>query len=65
MLDLNEDQLRYVNMIAPTHSRNSCGGDEGYAYNAAYDEDDYGGFGRCYRCTLIHAAIGLPEQGGE
>ena len=48
------DRLRYVDMLAPEHSRSSC--NDNNVNNAAIDADDLQGFGRCYRCTLIRAA---------
>lgn len=59
---LSPAQARYINKIAPRHSRGSCGSlDEGH--NAQYSEDDTFG-GGCYRCTLIAAALGsaVPEE---
>lgn len=59
---LSPAQLRYINKIAPSHSRGSCGSlDE--AYNAQYAESDTLG-GGCYRCTLVAAALGsaVPEK---
>lgn len=47
-------QSKYVDAIAPHHSRTSC--DDDHLYNAAYSINDHGGFGRCYRCTLLAAA---------
>lgn len=44
---------KYINHIAPEHSRTSC--DDENLYNAAYSPNDYGGFGRCHRCSLIAA----------
>lgn len=44
---------RYINYIAPEHDRTSCSDDD--LYNAAYGPDDFDGFGRCHRCSLIAA----------
>lgn len=49
----------YVDAIAPHHSRTSC--DDDNLYNAAYSIEDHGGFGRCYRCTLLAAAYNGAE----
>lgn len=54
-----ERQMRYINMIAPSHDRTSC--HDSNLYNAAYDLDDFDGFGRCHRCTLLHVLIGTDE----
>jgi hypothetical protein len=43
----------YVDKIAPEHERTSCTDSD--LYNAAYALDDHGGYGRCYRCTLLMA----------
>lgn len=43
----------YINHIAPKHDRTSCSDDN--LYNAAYAPDDFDGYGRCHRCTLIAA----------
>ena len=51
----------YVDMIAPNHERTTC--DDYNLYNAAYGDDDNEGLGRCYRCTLLRAAKGIPDDG--
>lgn len=59
---LSPAQERYINKIAPTHSRSSCGS-LNESHNGQYSEDDTFG-GGCYRCTLIAAALGsaVPED---
>lgn len=58
--DLTEAQLRYINSVAPEHSRTSCEEGKTPRYNAWYGKDDVL-FGRCTRCTLVNAALGDPE----
>jgi len=51
----------YIDDIAPKHGRTSCADDD--LYNAAYGIDDYDGYGRCYRCTLLRvASFALPKE---
>ena len=50
----------YIDRIAPEHERTSC--DDNNLINAAYALDDHGGYGRCYRCTLLVAASSGRDQ---
>lgn len=60
---LNEFQMRYIDKVAPDHSRTSC--DDSVLYNAWYGGDDVF-MGRCVRCTLLQAALGyLPPKERE
>lgn len=50
----------YVNEIAPEHDRLNCS--DRCLTNAAVDEYDAMGMGRCYRCTLLKAAAPAPAE---
>lgn len=54
-MSTKKQRLDYVNHIAPEHDRTSCS--DNSLYNAAYNQDDFDGHGRCYRCTLLMAAV--------
>lgn len=54
-MSTKKQRLDYVNHIAPEHDRTSCS--DKSLYNAAYNQDDFNGHGRCYRCTLLMAAV--------
>lgn len=59
--DLTEEQMRYINKVAPEHTRHSCGEGEDPQVNAWYGKGDTL-FGRCVRCTLVKAALGEAEE---
>jgi hypothetical protein len=51
---------QYVDAIAPHHERTSCSDED--LYNAAYGIDDRGGYGHCYRCTLLRVVLATTGE---